>query len=98
MQRRGPAVSAIATTHIAYTPGPASASPWGAPPSLCRQVLLPLPAGDDFSIADISSMPYMRLVMTAAGGGDLVAKYPNVQVLVYDYAACRIPQTAHAGC
>ena len=41
-----------------------------------------LPAGDSFSIADIAPMPYLRLVMTAAGGGDLVAKYPNVQVLV----------------
>ena len=44
--------------------------------------LAPLPAGDSFSIADIAPMPGLRLVMTAAGGGNLVAKYPNVQVLV----------------
>ena len=49
-----------------------------------------LPAGDSFSIADIASMPYLHLAMPAAGGGDLVAKYPNVQVPCMLFAArCR---------
>ena len=39
-----------------------------------------LAAGNSFSIADISAMPYMRMVMTKAGEADLVARFPNVQV------------------
>ena len=60
------------------TAGGTSTGPQTNPAHVTRSLWVA--AGDSFSIADISAMPYMRMVMTKAGEADLVASFPNVQV------------------